>query len=126
MLTNQAGTTLDIPVHLLDPTVPLREAPKTPAELGAITLPAESLSRFAGTYVLDSPPRLRFAVTVEDDQLYVNAPGLGRLAFHPRTPLQFFNISLNAQIAFVEDPSGRVSGVTVKMAGIAQAGTRID
>jgi serine-type D-Ala-D-Ala carboxypeptidase/endopeptidase len=126
MLTNQAATPLDIPVHLLDPTVPLREAQKTPAELGAITLPVGSLSRLVGTYVLDSPPRLRFTVTVEADQLYVDAPGLGRLAFHPRTPLQFFNVSLNAQIAFVENQGGQVSGVTVKMAGIDQAGTRID
>lgn len=126
MLTNQAASTMDIPVHLLDPTVPLREAPKAPAQLGAITLPPESLARFVGTYVLDVPPRLRLAVTVSDDQLYVEAPGLGRLAFHPRTASRFFNVSLNAEITFVDDGTGRVSGLTVKLAGIDQPGTKVE
>jgi hypothetical protein len=126
MLANQFGATLDIPVHLLDPTVPLRAAPRTPEQLGAITLPPASLTRLIGTYVLDAPPRLRLAVTLESGQLMVEAAGVGKLLFYPRTPSTFFTTSMNAEITFVNDASGAVSGVMVKLNGVDQPGTRAD
>lgn len=126
MLTNQAGTTLDIPSHLLDPGIPLREAPKTPEQLGAIELPAETLTKFIGAYVLDAPPHIRLAVTAENTQLYVEAPGFGKLPFYPRTSLNFFNITMRAEITFVTDANGEVSGVVVKLGGIDQNGTKTE
>lgn len=126
MLVNQFGVTLDIPVHLLDPKVPLREAPKTPAQLGAIDLPADTLTRFAGTYVLNNPPNLRLAVTIEGNQLFVEAAGVGKLPFYPRTPLNFFTTSMNAEITFVNDAGGKVAGAIVRLGGVDQNGTKVD
>lgn len=126
MLANQAGVTRDIPVHLLDPQVPLREASPTPEQLGAIDLPLDSLRKFIGAYVLDAPPHLRLVVTAEDAQLYVEAPGLGKLSFYPRTPVNFFNIPLRAEITFVTDANGDVSGLAVQMAGVDQTGTKVE
>jgi CubicO group peptidase (beta-lactamase class C family) len=126
MLTNQFGVTLDIPWHLLDPKTPLRAAPRTPEQLGAIELPAEALTRLVGTYTLDAPPNLRLTVTVENRQLFVEAAGVGKLLFYARTPSNFFNTSLNAEITFVNDASGAVSGVVVTLGGVDQRGTKID
>jgi D-alanyl-D-alanine-carboxypeptidase/D-alanyl-D-alanine-endopeptidase len=126
MLANQFGVTLDIPVHLLDPTIPLRAAPRTPEQLGAIELPAASLTPLIGTYVLDAPPRLRMSVTVENGQLMVEAAGVGKLPFYPRTPSTFFTTLMNAEITFVNDATGAVSRVVVKLNGVDQPGTRTD
>jgi serine-type D-Ala-D-Ala carboxypeptidase/endopeptidase len=126
MLANQFGVTLDIPVHLLDPTVPLRAAPPTPAQLGAVDVPAEALARVVGVYTLDAPPRLRLAVSVENRQLLVEAPGLGKLPFYARTASTFFNTSMGAEISFVNDADGSVSGLVVRMGGVDQRGTKVE
>jgi hypothetical protein len=126
MLANQFGVTLDIPVHLLDPTVPLRAAPPTPAQLGAVDVPAEALARVVGVYTLDAQPRLRLAVSVENGQLLVEAPGLGKLPFYARRASTFFNTSMGAEISFVNESNGSVSGLVVRMGGVDQRGTKVE
>jgi protein-L-isoaspartate(D-aspartate) O-methyltransferase len=76
----------------------------------AIALPAARLANFAGRYQL--APTVVLTVTLAGDALAVELPGSPRaLRLYPATPQQFFFEELNAQISFVSDEQGHVTGL---------------
>jgi hypothetical protein len=46
------------------------------------------------------------------------------LPFYPRTPLNFFTTSMNAELTFINDADGSVSGVVARIGGVDQKGTK--
>ncbi|HEY2402488.1 MAG TPA: serine hydrolase [Steroidobacteraceae bacterium] len=115
------GTT-DIGQHLLDARYPLWVPEGFPA--GERTLEAKVLDGYVGHYEL--MPAAIFAVTREDDQLYVQLTNQPRSAVYPKSNTEFFLKTVDAQISFETDPQGRANTLILHQGARDQRAKRID
>jgi hypothetical protein len=126
MLANQIGVSNDLPFHLLDPAVTIRQAPPTPEELGAIELSAEQLSRFEGAFVVNTPPNMRLNVTVENGMMFIETAGVGKVPFYGDSPVTAFTTFVDARITLVVDEQRSVTGLVLHMGGEDQKATKVE
>jgi len=116
VLTNTGGTGADdIGMHLLSPSLPLAPKPAPVKQRTAITLPAETLARYAGTYQL--APTFAIEVTADGDALYGQPTGQPKFRLWPETEVDFFLKEVDAQITFIRDASGKVTGLVLHQNG---------
>ncbi len=116
VMTNSGGEGADdIGMHLLDPAVPLAAKPAPVVEHTAIDLPADSLARFVGVYQL--APNFELTVTQSGDTLWLQATGQPRNRIWPESANEFFFKVVNAQITFLHDGAGAVSGLILHQNG---------
>jgi CubicO group peptidase (beta-lactamase class C family) len=78
-----------------------------PTERKEISIPAEILSQYVGTYELQ--PGFDLEITLEGDQLYSQATGQGKVTIFAETEAKFFLKVIDAQLEFLKDESGKVS-----------------
>lgn len=93
----------DIGRHLLDPTLPLFQAPKE------ITVAPEILESYTGIYEL--APQFALVITREGNRLFSQATGQQRVELFPQSDTKFFFKVVDAQITFEKD------GLTLHQAG---------
>ncbi|HVX39049.1 MAG TPA: serine hydrolase [Gemmatimonadaceae bacterium] len=116
LMTNTGGTGADdIGMHLLEPLVPLAPKPQPVKQRTAITLPADVLSRYVGTYQL--APNFALVVTLDGDALYAQATGQPKIRIWPESETDFFIKEVDAQISFVRDAQGTVTGLVLHQNG---------
>jgi hypothetical protein len=116
VLTNSGGAGADdIGFHLLNPDLPLTPAPAPIRERTAITVAPAILSRYVGQYQL--APQVRFDIALSGDTLSAQLTGQPRFHIWPETETFFFYRELDAQITFVRDAAGRVTGLTLHQNG---------
>jgi CubicO group peptidase (beta-lactamase class C family) len=116
VLTNSGGGGADdIGMHLLRPEIPLAPPPAPRKEYTAIELPASTLAAYTGTYELT--PQFHLEVTLEGDTLWTQATGQGKIRIRPYTEQDFFADVIDAQITFVKDDSGKVTGMILHQNG---------
>jgi uncharacterized protein DUF3471/DinB family protein len=79
----------------------------------AIELAPAALSPFAGTYEI--APGIELEVSLRDGALFVrsNVGGGAPIRLWPQSATEFFVKNVDAQITFVRDPSGAVSGLVL-------------
>jgi hypothetical protein len=122
-------STNDLAVHILlgtpvAPTPPLPPAPVTRAE---VTLPAAELERVVGRY--EFAPGVVFNVIRDGDVLRAQREGAVTgpvLQIFPEAPLQFFWKAVDAQVRFIADESGKVTGAEFSQGGQTLTGKRIE
>ncbi|MBN2386987.1 MAG: serine hydrolase [Anaerolineales bacterium] len=78
-----------------------------PAQRQAIALEPALLERFPGSYEL--APGFALAITLEDGQLYAQAPGQEKLKLFPETPGRLFANEADLHFDFQFDPQGKVA-----------------
>lgn len=87
-----------------------------PKQRTAIDLPAAALPPFVGVYELGSG--LQFDVTLREGMLYVRSSAGGEpVRLWPETRTDFFVKEVDAQITFVRDASGTVTGLVLHQYG---------
>ena len=124
VLTNTGGTGADdIGMHLLSPALPLAPRPAPVKQRVAITLPAATLARYAGTYQL--APTFAIEVTADGDALYAQPTGQQKFRLWPETELDFFIREVDAQVTFVRDSSGAVSALVLHQGGHDQTAPKV-
>ena len=90
----------------------------------AITLPASELARNVGVYQLERGPR--FYVTLIGESLFVRSTTGGpAVKLWPESANDFFVKEVDAQITFVRDASGEVSGLVLHQFGRERRGAKI-
>ena len=100
-------------MRLLGLVPPSALPPKTHT---AIELPASALSAYPGVYDLTAGMELE--VTLKDGALFVRSNlGGGPLQLWPESSTDFFAKATDAQITFVRDASGTVSGLVLHQYG---------
>jgi CubicO group peptidase (beta-lactamase class C family) len=122
-------STNDLAVHILlgtpvAPTPPLPPAPVTRAE---VTLPAAELERVVGLY--DFAAGVVFNVIRDGDVLRAQREGAVTgpvLQIFPEAPLKFFWKAVDAQVRFIADESGKVTGAEFSQGGQTLTGKRIE
>ena len=87
-----------------------------PTKRTAITLPQSALSPFVGEYQLATGPRL--AVTMEGAALFIRSSNGGTaVQLWPESRERFFVKEVDAQIRFMRDANGRVTGLVLHQYG---------
>jgi hypothetical protein len=77
-----------------------------------IAVDPKLLPQYAGTYAL--APNFDLVVTVENGQLVTQATGQGKVPLFPESETKFFLTVMNAEIEFVKDADGKVTGLVLQ------------
>ncbi|HEY6829028.1 MAG TPA: serine hydrolase [Gemmatimonadaceae bacterium] len=124
VLTNTGGTGADdIGMHLLDPALALAPKPVPPKQRVAIALAPSVLAGFTGKYQL--APGVIFEVTAKDSALFVQPTSQPTFRLWPETEVDFFLKEIDAQVTFVRDAQGRVTGLVLHQNGANQTAPRL-
>lgn len=102
----------DIGLHLLDPSIPLREQPepREVAEIDPAILPA-----YAGQYLL--APAVTISITAEGDRLFAQLTGQERFEIFPESEHRFFFRVVDAQITFADPVDGAAPSLMLHQNG---------
>lgn len=101
--------------------VPPSALPQKPRT--AIDLPASTLKGYVGVYELD--PTQELDVTMRDDVLFIKSTGGATVRLWAETARDFFIREIDAQVTFVRDASGAVTGLVVHQFGRDRTARRI-
>jgi CubicO group peptidase (beta-lactamase class C family) len=124
VLTNTTGAGADdIGMHLLDPSVPLSPKPAPPKARTAIELPATALAAYVGVYELS--PSFSLDVKLTDGALYATPTGQQAFRLWPETERDFFLKEVDAQVTFVRDTGGAVTGLVLHQGGVDQPAKKV-
>jgi serine-type D-Ala-D-Ala carboxypeptidase/endopeptidase len=118
----------DLSVHLLvgSPLAPLRPipaAPPPPIKRIAISLPAAEMDRVVGRYAL--PNQMELSVVRNDQGLTAQISGQPRLPIFAEAPLRFFWRAVDAQLRFIANEEGKVTGAVLTQNGADLNATRL-
>ena len=86
-----------------------------PRQRTAIELPRSALLHYVGTYELESGVQLD--VTMRDDVLFIRSTGGSTVRLWAEAPDDFFLEEIDAQITFVQESGGAVTGLIVHQFG---------
>ena len=123
LLSNSTVSPDDIAFHLLEPKVPLDLPAAPPPPRTEIALTAAQLEPLVGVYEL--APAFRLTITREDNALFGQATGQGKVRLHAEAPLKFFLKGINAQVTFVAGSDGRVRELILHQGGANIPGRRV-
>jgi hypothetical protein len=116
VLTNSGGQGADdIGFHLLSAALPLTPAPAPQTQRTAIELSEAVLERYVGTYELT--PTFSIEVTRNGSELWLQATSQPKVRLWPESESEFFLKEVDAQITFVRDASGTVTGLVLHQGG---------
>jgi CubicO group peptidase (beta-lactamase class C family) len=115
MLHNSVNAFDDVAFHLLDARVPLAPPPAPAKVRQAVAVPPAVLDAYVGEYEL--APTFSIVVTHEGDALFIQATGQGKLRISAESETEFFLTAVDAQITFVRDAAGRVTGLVLHQNG---------
>ena len=90
----------------------------------AVDVDPAILSRYVGKYALT--PELMFEITLVENQLRVRLGDQPQFPLFAESPAKFFLEVVDAQITFVVDASGRVTGLVLHQGGRDQSAGRIE
>lgn len=122
VLTNSAHGADDIGFHLIDPAVALAP-PQPPQEFEEVDVSAEILADYVGEYQL--APGFSIVVSREEDALFIQATGQGRLPIFPSSEVEFFLRAVEAQITFQRAETGAVTGMILHQNGQDVPGRKV-
>lgn len=120
LLMNSAHGADDIGFHLLNPELPLAEAPPERVEIEVAT---ETLEDYVGEYQL--APDFSIAVTREGAALFLQATGQARFPIFAESETGFFLRAVDAQITFQRNAAGVVTGLVLHQGGQNMPGHKV-
>ena len=86
-----------------------------PKERKEISLDPKVLEKYVGEYQIGT--NIIVAVMVENGKLMGQLGGQSKFSLLPESETQFFSKDVNAQITFIKDAAGQVTGFTLKQGG---------
>ena len=98
------------------------ETVQSPTDRKEITLPAETLAKYVGTY--EFTPGINLMIRVDGDHLTVQLTGQGQLPMFAESETKFFLKIVDAQVEFVKDASGAVTHAVLHQNGRDQKAVR--
>jgi CubicO group peptidase (beta-lactamase class C family) len=114
VLANSAKSIDDLGFHFLNPAYPLARVEPAKDRV-AVALSPQVLDRYVGRYEL--APGVFFSLRRESDRLMAQLTGQSYLQIFPESETEFFYKAVEAQITFVKDSQGRVTGLVLHQNG---------
>jgi hypothetical protein len=87
-----------------------------PRERTSITVDPAVLDQYVGRYRIATPP-IEVVVTHDNGRLVADIGGQMKLALAAESDTVFFSRDVSAEMTFVTDAAGRVTGLTLRMGG---------
>ena len=115
ILHNSAASIDDIGFHLINRQFPITKPPAPPKARKEIALKPSLLDAYVGEYQL--APTITMTVTREGEQLFLQVTGQSKLPVYPESETDFFYKIVDAQVTFVKDPGGQVTGLILHQGG---------
>jgi CubicO group peptidase (beta-lactamase class C family) len=88
----------------------------------AVKVDEKILETYAGTYELR--PNFALNVLVKDGQMFTQATGQREVPMLAASETRFFPVDFDAEIEFVKDDQGKVTGIVLRQGGQETKGTR--
>ena len=88
---------------------------ETPKERKIISLDQKVMEKYVGEYQIGT--NIMVAITLESGKLMGQLGGQGKFSLLPESETEFYSKDVNAQIVFIEDAAGLVTGFTLKQGG---------
>ena len=123
ILHNSAASIDDIGFHLINSRFPLAKPPAPPKARKEIAVNPSLLDSYVGGYQL--APTVTMVVTRDGEQLFIQLTGQSRLPVYPESETDFFYKVVDAQVTFVKDPAGQVTGLILHQGGRDTPGKKI-
>jgi len=86
-----------------------------PRERKEIAVESKILEKYVGQYKIE--PNIVITVTLENGKLLGQLAGQSKFALSAESENRFFSKDVNAQITFVKDAQGQVTGLTLHQGG---------
>jgi CubicO group peptidase (beta-lactamase class C family) len=124
---NSAGQVTGVVLHQGGREMPAKrissEVPPAPTFPKAVLLPASVLKGYVGTYQLT--PGFAISIALAGDQLSEQATGQPAFPIFPESKSEFFLKVVDAQITFLKNPQGQVTGLVLHQNGRDLPGKKI-
>jgi len=122
VLSNAANPVTDIALHLIEPSIPLKNL----AAMRAVAVPvdAKTMAQYVGTYRL--APQFDIAIRLRDGKLYAQATGQGEFELFGKSDSVFFARITPLEIAFEELKDGKAMRFQITQRGSTRPATRIE
>ncbi len=88
---------------------------ETPKERKAISLDPKIMEKYVGEYQIGT--NIIIAITLDNGNLMGQLGGQGKFALLPESETEFFSKDVNAQMVFVKDAAGVVTGFNLRQGG---------
>jgi CubicO group peptidase (beta-lactamase class C family) len=121
VLANVSISVDDLGAHLLDPTQKLAEPRR---ERVAVKVDPTIYDRLAGRYEL--APNFIVTVRRDGDRIFAQATGQPSYEVFPEGESEYFYKVVDAQLSFLRDVDGKVTGVVLHQGGRNVPGKRLD
>ncbi len=120
ILSDAAADIDDLGLHVLDPSVPVRDLP--PAHQ-VVAVSPDVLRQLVGSYQL--APAFAIEVTLNGDKLFARPTNQPAFRLFPESESRFFLKGVNAAVSFVRDSSGAVTGLVLHQGGQDSPGKKV-
>ncbi len=114
VLSNIQGAPVGIIANNLS-AIAFGGAYEIPKERKEISLDAKVLEKYVGEYQIGT--NIMVAITLESGKLMGQLGGQGKFLILPESETEFYSKDVNAQIIFIRDAAGIVTGFTLKQGG---------
>jgi len=115
ILHNSAAGIDDIGFHLINSQFPITKPPAPSKARKEMAINPSLLDAYVGEYQL--APTVTMTVTREGEQLFIQVTGQSRLPVYAESETDFFYKIVDAQVTFVRDTGGQVTGLIVHQGG---------
>ena len=122
MLSNAAAPVLDIALHVLEPSIPLKNLAAMRAT--AVPVDAKTLARYVGTYRLG--PNFDIVMRVRDGRLFTQATGQGEFELFAKSDSTFFARVTPLEIVFEEMKDGKSMRFLLTQGGSTRPAPRVE
>ncbi len=122
VLSNASVAVLDIALHVLEPTIPLKNLAAMRAT--AVPVDAKTLARYVGTYRLG--PNFDIVMRVRDGRLFTQATGQGEFELFAKSDSTFFARVTPLEIVFEEMKDGKSMRFLLTQGGSTRPAPRVE
>lgn len=122
VLGNASVAVLDIGLHLMEPSIPLKNLAAMRAT--AVAVDAKTMAQYVGTYALTQT----FSVTIRlrDGKLFAQATGQGEFEIFGKNNTTFFARITPLEIVFEDVKDGKAASFSLTQGGNTRKATRVD
>jgi len=122
VLANASVPVLDIALHLLEPSIPLKNL----AAMRAVAVPVDgkTMAQYVGIYALT--PTFNITIRLRDNKLFAQATGQGEFELFGKSDSTFFARITPLEIAFEDVKDGKAMRFQITQGGSTRPATRAE
>jgi len=122
VLSNASAAVLDIGLHLMEPSIPLKDLAAMRAT--AVSVDAKTMAQYVGTYALT--PTFSVNVRLRDGKLFAQATGQGEFEIFGKSNTTFFARVTPLEIVFEDVKDGKASSFSLTQNGNTRKALRVE